>query len=167
MSKSMYDLFAEQLGEAFGAETQLTAALPRMAAAAKSPDLKAGFEKHLGETHAQIHRLDRAATELNLRLVADSSDGMRGLIAAADEVIAAGYEPEVLDAALIAAAQRIEHFEIATYGCLLTWAKKLGYPDIAKLLRESLDEEKKADVELTKVAEAEVNHHAVMGDRHE
>src|SRR4051812_8386655 len=126
-SKSMHDLFADQLQDAYSAETQLTKALPKMAAAATDPELKAGFQQHLTETEGQIKRLEQVGKEFSIKLSGNTCEAMEGLVAEGKEVMGLGLDGEVLDAGLIAAAQKVEHYEIAMYGCLCTWARQLGY----------------------------------------
>ena len=163
-AKSMHDLFADQLQDAYSAESQLTKALPKMASAATNRELKTAFEQHLTETEGQIKRLEQVAKELNIKLTsmmgmqsANTCEAMEGLIAEGKEVMGLGLEGDVQDAGLIAAAQKVEHYEIATYGCLCTWAKQLGYTNAQNLLHQSLEEEKRTDEKLTRLAESQVN----------
>lgn len=166
-SKSMHDLFVDQLQDAYSAETQLTKALPQMAKAATSNDLKAAFQQHLTETEGQVKRLEQVAKELNVKLTsmmgmsaANTCEAMKGLIAEGQEVMGLGLDGDVLDAGLIAAAQKVEHYEIAMYGCLCTWAKRLGYSTAQTLLHQTLEEEKRTDEKLTRLAESQVNRQA-------
>ena len=163
-SKSMHDLFADQLQDAYSAETQITKALPKKAAAAKNPELKAAFQQHLTETEGQIKRLEQVAKELNIKLTgmlgvsaANTCEAMAGLVAEGEEMMSLGLEPDVLDAGLIGSAQKVEHYEIAMYGCLCTWAKRLGYTNAQTLLHQTLEEEKRTDEKLTRIAESMVN----------
>ena len=162
-SKTMTELFADILRDAYSAETQLVKALPKMAKAATNPQLKAGFEQHLTETEGQVKRLDQIGQELNIKLTSNPCEAMQGLVEEGEEVIAAGYEPDALDAGLIASAQKVEHYEIATYGTLCTWAKRLGYANAQALLGQSLEEEKRTDQKLTQLAEGMVNAQATAG----
>jgi ferritin-like metal-binding protein YciE len=159
-SKSMQDLFADQLQDAYSAETQLVKALPKMAKAASSAELRAGFEQHLTETQTQVKRLEQVGQQLGIKMSTNTCEAMEGLIEEGEEVIKEGYEPEVLDAGLIASAQKVEHYEIATYGTLCAFAKQLGKPDVASLLHQTLEEEKRTDEKLTRLAERNINRQA-------
>lgn len=166
-SKSMHDLFVDQLQDAYSAETQLTKALPQMAKAATNPELRAGFQQHLTETEGQVKRLEQIAKELNIKMTsmmgmsaANTCEAMEGLIAEGQEVMGLGLDGDVQDAGLIAAAQKVEHYEIAMYGCLCTWAKRLGYSTAQTLLHQTLEEEKRTDEKLTRLAESQVNRQA-------
>ncbi|MFO0960176.1 MAG: ferritin-like domain-containing protein [Isosphaeraceae bacterium] len=156
-TKTLIDLFEDQLQDAYSAETQLTKALPKMARSAHSEHLKAGFEKHLGETKNQVTRLEKVCEMLGAKTSSNSCEAMQGLIAEGEEIMSLGLEPEAHDAGLIAAAQKVEHYEIAMYGTLCSFAKRLGHPDAAKLLHETLEEEKATDEQLTRLAEAGIN----------
>lgn len=146
-----------QLRDLYSAEDQLISALPKMAAAAHSSDLKSAFETHLRETRQQKTRLEQAFRMLGCEPKSESCDAMEGLIEEGQEIIDMDGDPEVKDAALIAAAQRVEHYEIAGYGCARTFARRLGRNDVANLLQETLDEEGNADKILTDIAETWVN----------
>ena len=124
-----------------------------MAKAATSPALKKGFEKHLTETKGQVERLEKIFKDLDESPKGKKCKAMEGLVAEGSEVMEEDMEPEVMDAALIASAQRVEHYEIAGYGCVRTYAELLGETKAAKLLQQTLDEESKTDVALTKLAE--------------
>jgi len=150
---SLEDLFIDELKDLYSAETQLTKALPKMAKAASSKELKAGFEKHLKQTEGHVERLEQICEELEVSPKGKKCKAMEGLIEEGSEVIDEDAEPEVKDAALIAAAQRVEHYEIAGYGCVRTYAKLLGYNSAMKLLQQTLDEEGDTDKTLTKLAE--------------
>jgi ferritin-like metal-binding protein YciE len=134
--------------------------LPRMSEAAHSTELKAVLDQHLGETRRQKDRLDQAFRMLGCEPEAESCAAMEGLISEGNEIISAEGDPEVKDAALIAAAQRVEHYEIAGYGCARTFALRLGRSDVANLLQQTLDEEGNADKILTHIAESFVNQEA-------
>jgi ferritin-like metal-binding protein YciE len=151
---SLEDLFIDELKDLYSAETQLTKALPKMAKAASSKELKAGFEKHLKQTEGHVERLEQICEELDVSPKGKKCKAMEGLIEEGSEVIDEDAEPEVKDAALIAAAQRVEHYEIAGYGCVRTYAKLLGHDSAMKLLQQTLDEEGDTDKTLTKLAEA-------------
>jgi ferritin-like metal-binding protein YciE len=146
-----------QLRDLYSAEEQLIDALPKMAAAASSPELKQAFRTHLEETRAQKTRLEGVFRMLGKELESEKCEAMQGLIAEGQEIIDMEGDPEVKDAALIAAAQRVEHYEIAGYGCARTFARQLGRNDVAEKLQESLDEEGNADKILTDVAETFIN----------
>jgi len=156
-SKSMHDLFADQIQDAYSAETQLTKALPKMAKAATNPELKARFQQHLTETQGQVKRLEQIGKEFNIKLTGNTCEAMEGLVAEGQEIMGLGLDGDVQDAGLIAAAQKVEHYEIAMYGCLCTWAKRLGYANAQTLLHQTLDEEKRTDEKLTRLAESQVN----------
>ncbi len=151
---SLEDLFTDELKDLYSAETQLTKALPKMAKAATSKELKAGFEKHLKQTEGHVERLEQICEKLGVSPKGKKCKAMEGLIKESAEVIEEDAEPDVKDAALIAAAQRVEHYEIAGYGCVRTYAKLLGNNSAMKLLQQTLDEEGDTDKTLTKLAEA-------------
>jgi ferritin-like metal-binding protein YciE len=146
-----------QLRDLASAEEQLVEALPKMADAAACSHLKNAFLTHLEETRRQRDRLDRVFELLGIETQTDTSEAMQALIAEGNEVIGLEGEPEVKDVALIAAAQRVEHYEIAGYGCARTFAQQLGHAEIAELLQETLDEEGDADKKLTRIAESHFN----------
>jgi ferritin-like metal-binding protein YciE len=146
-----------QLGDLVSAEDQLIEALPKMADAAASPELKRAFGAHLEETRQQRRRLDEAFRLLGKDVFSETCDAMKGLVSEGDEVIGLDGDPEVKDAALIAAAQRVEHYEMAAYGSARAFAQRLGKTQIASLLKQTLDEESKADKLLTQIAESSVN----------
>jgi len=146
-----------QLRDLYSAEDQLISALPQMAAAANSCELKAAFETHLRETRQHKTRLEQAFRMLGREPQSESCEAMEGLIEEGQEIIAMDGDPEVKDAALIAAAQRVEHYEIAGYGCGRTFARRVGRNDVANLLQETLDEEGNTDKILTDIAELWIN----------
>jgi ferritin-like metal-binding protein YciE len=150
-----------QLRDLYSAETQLIDALPKMADAASSKELKTALRTHLGETKNQKARLEQAFRLLGQDPETETCEAMEGLIAEGQEVIDLDGDADVKDAALIAAAQRVEHYEIAGYGCARTFARRLGKNDVAALLQETLDEEGNADKILTEIAENWVNSEAV------
>lgn len=163
MAKTLTDLFHDQLQDAYSAETQLTKALPKMAKAAKSPDLRAGFEQHLTETKNQLTRLEKVCQQVGCKTGGNTCEAMEGLVEEGEEVMGLGLDGEAQDAGLIAAAQKVEHYEIALYGTLCTFAKQLGHQEAARLLHETLEEEKKTDQKLTQLAEAGINQSAKRG----
>lgn len=152
--KSLNDLFIHELSDIYSAEKQITKALPKMARAATSPKLVAAFETHLEETQGQIERLDQLVevTE-GVRIKRMKCHALEGLAEEAQEIIESVEAGELRDAGLIGAAQKVEHYEIASYGTLRTLALKLGYNEAAKLLEETLKEEKATDSKLTVIAE--------------
>lgn len=156
--KSVEDIFIHLLSDTYSAEKQLTKALSKLSRSAYSDKLAAAFQSHLDETHGQIERIDQVIdSEDGLKLKRIKCAAMEGLIEEANEVIESTDKNEVRDAALIAAAQKVEHYEIASYGTLVTLAEQLGYKKAAKLLKETLEEEKATDVKLTDLAFNNVN----------
>lgn len=161
MSKeALKDLLIEELQDAYSSETQILEALPAMADAASSPQLKQAFQTHLQETDGQVKRLEQIFQILQADPAGNTCEATQGLIEEAEEIMDQGLSPEVLDVALIMAAQKVEHYEIASYGSLRTLAETCGMSDIAKLLDETLSEEKATDEKLTQLAEREVNQRA-------
>jgi ferritin-like metal-binding protein YciE len=151
---SLEDLLVEELKDLYSAENQLLKAIPKMANAATSKSLKSGFEKHLKQTEGHVARLETVCKSMGVSPKGKKCKAMEGLIEEGSEVIEEDAEPEVKDAALIAAAQRVEHYEIARYGCVRTYATLLGNEKAATLLQQTLDEEGDADKALTKLAES-------------
>jgi ferritin-like metal-binding protein YciE len=157
-TKGFIDLFELELKDLYSAEKQLTKALPKMAKAATNDDLKQAFETHLEETEGQIDRLEKIFKQLDISYArVEKCKAMEGLIEEGKEIMEEGLEPDVLDAALICAAQKVEHYEIAGYGCARTFARQLGHEDVAELLQQTLDEEGSTDKKLTELAESVVN----------
>lgn len=154
---TLQHLFTSQLQDAYSAETQLVEALPKMAEAAETAELKSAINKHLTETNRQVERLKKVCELAGCDPEGETCEAMEGLIAEGEEMIDQGAESHVRDAGLIAAAQKVEHYEIALYGTLSAWAKELGMDEAARLLHETLEEEKRTDQALTKLAEARVN----------
>ena len=152
--ETLEDLFVEQLCDIHFAETKLTKALPQMAKHATDPKLKQGFEKHLKETNDQIAKIERVMASLGLKVKSEKCEAILGLIKEADDLIAHIKDKEVLDAALVLAAQKVEHYEIATYGSLCAIARRLGYDAEAEILHSILEQEKATDEALTKLAES-------------
>jgi ferritin-like metal-binding protein YciE len=155
------ELLVDELKDLYNAENQIIKALPRMAKAASSPDLRRAFERHLEETRRQVERLDQIGDELDVRLTGRKCRGMEGLIEEGKELMAEDLEEDALDAGLIGAAQKVEHYEIAAYGTARAHAITLGYNKIGKLLQQTLDEEGATDKKLTKLAESIVNVEAI------
>ncbi|AMV23337.1 hypothetical protein VT84_02940 [Gemmata sp. SH-PL17] len=164
---SLHDLYVNELKDLYNAENQLIKALPRMAKAATAPELRAAFAAHLEVTRGQIERLDRIFNGLGVSPKGKKCKAMEGLIAEGKEVMEEDGEDEVIDAALIAAAQRVEHYEMAGYGCVRAFANLLGYADAAALLQKTLDEEGEADKKLTELAESVINVEAEQSDGEE
>ncbi|MBY0231947.1 MAG: ferritin-like domain-containing protein [Gemmataceae bacterium] len=160
---SLDDLLLDHLKDLYDAEQRLTKALPKMSAAAHSPALKAAFDSHLKETEGQLRRLEQAFKALGRSAQAATCQAMQGLIAEGDEAVAASGDPAVKDAALIAAAQRVEHYEMAGYGCARTFARQLGKTEVADLLQQTLQEEEATDKKLTALAEGSINQQAKKG----
>ncbi|MCI1015373.1 ferritin-like domain-containing protein [Herbaspirillum sp. C7C2] len=155
--KTLKDLFIHSLSDVYSAEKQLTRALPRLARAATTPELRQAFEQHLEETQGQIERIDRLVENSELRLKRVKCVAMEGLVEEGREQIDEIEKGAVLDAALIGAAQKVEHYEIATYGTLCALAKQLGLDEAARLLDETLQEEKATDQKLSELARQQVN----------
>ncbi|MGE3818902.1 MAG: ferritin-like domain-containing protein [Isosphaeraceae bacterium] len=155
--QTLRDLLVEQLQDLYDAENRITKALPKMAKAATAPELKAAFEKHLAETEDQITRLERVFETLGEKARKKTCLAIKGLIEEGEETIKANAEPEVRDAALIAAAQRVEHYEIAGYGTVRSYAKLLKEKDVLKLLNETMAEEVSTDKALSELAESTIN----------
>ena len=162
--ESLTELYVDELKDLWSAETQITKALPKMIKAATNPKLKKAFNVHLKQTERHIKRLERICKELNESPRGKKCVGMEGLIKEGVELIKEKPEPEVLDAGLIAAAQHVEHYEMAGYGCVRTWARQLGEDRQAELLQETLDEEEQTDRLLTELAESEINIEAEEGE---
>ncbi len=163
MDNDLHELFLDEIADITNAERQLTKALPKMAKAAESDELRQAFESHLEETEEQISRLEQAAQSLDESIKSKTCKAMKGLIEEAEEMMKEQKGTSALDAALIAAAQKVEHYEIATYGTLIAWAEQMGHSDAAGYFRTNLDEEKAADEKLTTVAESIANEKAEAG----
>jgi ferritin-like metal-binding protein YciE len=161
--ETLQDLLVDQLKDIYSAENQLLKALPKMAKAASSDALREAFEIHLAETEKQVERLDQIFERLEVKPGRKKCKAMEGLLEEGKEAISEDAEPMVHDAALIAAAQRVEHYEIAAYGCVRTFATLLGDSRTADLLEESLNEESAADEKLTEVAMSGINQEAAAG----
>jgi ferritin-like metal-binding protein YciE len=155
--QSLQDLYVEELKDLYNAEKQLVKALPRMAKNATNAQLKQAFTKHLEETEGHVERLEQIFEMLGERAGGKKCKGMEGLIEEAKEILEEDVEEQVLDAGLISKAQHVEHYEIAGYGTVRTYARQLGLDDQARLLQQTLDEEGKADKLLTQIAESAVN----------
>lgn len=158
--KSFEELFVHELSDIYSAEKQLIRALPKLARASSEPQLKQAFESHLEETNGQVERIDRIVEQLDIRLKRVKCVAMEGLVEEGKEIIDSIEQGTLRDAALIAGAQKVEHYEIAAYGSLAALAKELGYDQALPLILDTLKEEKIADEKLTKLAEQRVNKHA-------
>jgi ferritin-like metal-binding protein YciE len=155
--KSLDDLLVHELQDIYHAEGQITKALPKMIKAASHPDLRAAFEEHLQQTEGQIERLERVFELLGVPVKGKKCEGMAGIIAEGQKALEENVSADVLDAALIAAAQKVEHYEIASYGCVATYAELLGYDQVHELLGQNLDEEESTDERLSDLAESVIN----------
>jgi ferritin-like metal-binding protein YciE len=154
---TLQELYLEQLQDIYDAEKQLLKALPKMAKTAAHEELKAAFEQHLEQTQEHVARLERVFQELGEKPKGKKCQAMQGLIEEGKELMEEDASEDVMDAGLICAAQKVEHYEIATYGCLRTYAEMLGFDDQADLLQETLDEEKDTDENLTELAVSAIN----------
>jgi ferritin-like metal-binding protein YciE len=161
--QSLRDLFLDTLEDIYHAEGQLVKALPKMAKAARNPELKRGFEQHLKQTEQHSKRVEQVFKAIGEKAKSKTCEAMKGLVEEASGWIGETAEPNVMDAGLIAHAQKVEHYEIATYGCLITWAKQLDFSDDAvSLLQQNMAEEKETDEKLTQLAE-NINVEAAAG----
>jgi ferritin-like metal-binding protein YciE len=151
--ESIQDLFVMELQDLYSAENQIIEALPKMAEAASSEELKAGFKEHLKQTKGHVQRLEQIFEQLGTSAEGEKCKGMEGLLEEGEELMDEDADPEVLDAGLIAAAQKVEHYEIASYGTVKTYARLLGMNDAVQLLEQTLNEEKETDSKLTDLAE--------------
>lgn len=164
---SLKELFLKELADVYDAEKQLTKALPKMAKNASSEELKEAFTEHLEQTKTHVERLEEVFEAFGEDAKGKTCQAMKGLIEEADEILKEEDASPMKDAAMIAAAQKVEHYEIASYGCLQTWAQILQNDQAADLLEETLNEEKEADEKLTEIAESTVNEEAAAGDTQE
>jgi ferritin-like metal-binding protein YciE len=155
--KTLDDLFLDTLKDIYYAEKQIVKTLPKMAQAAQSPDLKAGFEKHLDETEGHVERLEQIFELIDKPARGKTCDAILGIIEEGKSIMDEFKGTQALDAGLVSAAQAVEHYEIARYGTLKTWAQQLGLKDAVKLLDQTLSEEIATDNKLTQVAEANSN----------
>jgi ferritin-like metal-binding protein YciE len=154
--ETLEDLLEEQLKDLFSAENQLLKALPKMAKRAASPKLKKAFEQHTEQTRQHVERLRDVAERLEIKLSGKTCKAMEGLVKEGQEVLEEDGAGPLIDAALVAAAQRVEHYEISAYGTVRAMAEQLGEKQVAKLLQKTLDEESAADEKLTKISEGEL-----------
>ncbi len=157
---TLHDAFIDELRDTYDAERQLTKALAKMAKAASSPKLRQAFESHLEETQGQIERLEQVFESLEEKVRGKHCDGIAGIIEEGKAIMEEDFDETTLDACLIAAGQRAEHYEMAAYGTLVAWAQAMGHDEAARLLQENLDEEKAADEKLSGLAEGGINQSA-------
>ena len=154
---SMQDLYVDLLQDTYSAEQQLVKALPKMAEAAETEELKEAFQQHLEETQGQVQRLEQIFKELKQKPGDETCEAMQGLVKEAEQLMGMKVDKDVLDAGLIACAQKVEHYEIASYGTLAEFASLLGFDKQSELLEETLEEEKATDARLTELAEDHIN----------
>ncbi|HEX3544301.1 MAG TPA: ferritin-like domain-containing protein [Candidatus Acidoferrum sp.] len=154
--QALRELYVDELKDIYNAENQLVKALPKMAKAATSDELRTGFEEHLEQTRGHVQRLEQIFKELGEKPSGKKCKGMEGLVAEGQEMMGEDFEDDVMDAALISAAQRVEHYEIAAYGTVRTYAELLGEDTAVQLLEQTLEEEKETDQKLTDMA-SEIN----------
>jgi len=151
------DLYTNMLKDLYSAEKQLVKALPKMAKNAQASDLQRAFQEHLKQTEGHVERIERIFSDLGSSPRGKKCVGMEGLVEEGNELLQEQIDPDVLDASLIAAAQKVEHYEIASYGIVRIWAERLGYNQAAQLLQQTLDEEGDANKKLTQLAESHIN----------
>lgn len=157
---TLHDAFVDELRDTYDAERQITKALPKMVKAATSPELRAAFEAHLEETRGQVERLEEVFASLDEKVRGKHCDGMAGIIEEGKSIMEEDFDETAMDACLIAAAQRVEHYEMAAYGTLVAWARAMSHTEAADLLQETLNEEKAADKKLSSLAEGRINREA-------
>jgi len=162
-TQTLHDAFLDELKDAYDAEKQLIKALPKLAKASTSPELRQAFEDHLEETNGHVDKLEQVFESLDEKAKGKHCDGMAGIIDEGKNAMGEDFESATLDAVLIASAQRAEHYEMAAYGTMVAWARAMGHNDAAELLQEILDEEKAADEKLNAIAESGVNEQAASG----
>jgi ferritin-like metal-binding protein YciE len=161
---TLRDLFVKELRDMYDGEKQISKALPKMMKAAANEELRSAFEEHHQVTLQQIERLERAFEELDMRARGQRCHGVAGIIEEGQTLLDEDADDDVMDAGLIGAAQKVEHYEIASYGTLVTWAQTLGLDGVAELLQQTLAEEKETDQKLTQLAESMVNLQATEGE---
>jgi ferritin-like metal-binding protein YciE len=154
---TLEDLYMDLLKDLYSAEKQLVKALPKLVKAAQSSDLQNAFQEHLRQTEGHVERIEQIFSDLEGSPRGKKCVGMEGIIEEGNELMKEKAEPDVLDAGLIAGAQKAEHYEIACYGTARTWAQRLGYNDAARLLQQTLEEESMANEKLTRIAESHIN----------
>lgn len=157
---TLHDAFIDELRDTYDAERQLLKALPKLAKASTSPELRAAFESHLEETRGQVERLEQVFASLDEKVRGKHCDGIAGIIEEGKSIMEEDFDDAAMDACLIASGQRAEHYEMAAYGTLVAWARAMGHDEAADLLEQTLDEEKAADEKLTALAEGGINEQA-------
>ena len=150
--ENLQQLFLKELRDLYDAENQITEALPKLIDAAHNTELRSSLREHLQVTKQQISRLDRIFQMLNEKATGETCKGMKGVIKEGDEIVSAGGDPSTVDAGIISAAQRVEHYEMAGYGTVRTYAQLLGHDEMARLLQQTLNEEAEADQKLSQIA---------------
>jgi ferritin-like metal-binding protein YciE len=164
---SLESLFHDELKDIYDAEKQITKALPKLIKKAEAEELKAAFEEHLEQTEQHIERIEQAFELLDMPARGKKCEGMQHLIKEGQDMMAEAEDADTRDALMIAAAQKVEHYEMASYGTLRTWANLLGHSEVASLFEETLDEEKETDQKLTELAESFINQQAAAGGEEE
>jgi ferritin-like metal-binding protein YciE len=159
-SKTLHDAFIDELRDMYNAEKQITKALPKMVKAATAAPLADAFNAHLKETQAQIDRLEKVFESLDEPVKSKTCDGMTGILEEGKDLMSEDFDEAAMDAALIAAAQKVEHYEIGSYGTLIAWAEAMGHDEAARLLKQTLAEEEAADEKLSALATGGINEHA-------
>jgi ferritin-like metal-binding protein YciE len=159
---SLHDAFLDELRDSYDAEKQLTKALTKLAKAARSSELREAFESHLEETRGHVDRLERVFESLDEKVRGKHCDGIAGIIEEGRSIMEEDFDDDAMDACLIAAGQRAEHYEMAAYGTLIAWARAMGHKEAADLLRQTLDEEKAADKKLSSLADGGINEKAAV-----
>jgi ferritin-like metal-binding protein YciE len=162
-TKTLHDAFIDELRDSYDGERQLLKALPKLAKAATSPILRDAFESHLDETRGHVERLEQVFELLDEPVRGKHCEGIAGIVEEGKSIMAEDFNDATKDACLVAAGQRVEHYEMAAYGTLVAWAEAMGHNDAVNLLRETLEEEKAADEKLTSIAEGGVNEQASEG----
>ena len=157
---TLHDAFIDELRDLYDAEKQLTKALPKLAKAATKPELRTAFEEHLEETRGHVDRLEEVFGSLDEKVRGKHCDGIAGIIDEGKNIMEEDFDEATMDACLIAAGQRTEHYEMAAYGTLVAWARAMGHDEAADLLQQTLDEEKAADEKLSSLAEGGINQDA-------
>src|SRR4026207_2146471 len=157
---TLHDAFIDELRDTYDAEKQLTKALPKLAKASSNPKLRQAFESHLEETQGQIERLEQVFESLDEKVRGKYCEGIAGIIEEGKSIMEEDFDEAAMDACLIAAGQRAEHYEMAAYGTLVAWARAMGHSEAADLLQETLDEEKAAEEKLSALAEEGINQNA-------
>lgn len=159
-TETLHDAFLEELRDVYDAEKQLTKALPKLAKAASSDELRAAFEEHLEQTKGHVERLEQVFETLDTKAKGKHCKGIAGILEEGKSTLEEDFDGSILDAVLIAGGQRVEHYEIAAYGTLAAWARVMGHSDAADLLEQTLEEEKAADQKLNRIAEGSINRQA-------